>query len=555
MKKALILAMAMTTAAGAWSQPCGWEWTRNYGSTGRDEGSKITRDASGNLYVYGVFTGTATFGSFSLTASGTGVDLFVLRMSDDGSVTHAWSAGGAGKDETPGGLAVDASGNIYLCGTFKGTASFGTTTLNAVGGPDDDDVFVAKINPGAGFEWARRAGGIGRDGAYALALDASATVFVGGEVTGSAAFAETVVEVGANWQAFVAAYNAAGNLTWVKTTTSTGSDNSAFITGLSVDPQGNLVAVGSFTGAVNFGTNVRTATPQGLNFDVFVAKFSSTNGAEIWSQTAGGSDIDIATCVATDPNGRIFLAGNFFGSITFPTQPVLTAVGGLFDRDVFVASYSSSGNVRWAAKGGGAADWDEAYGIAIDPQNNVHVVGQFFASAAFGSFLLASAGGYDGFIVKYDNSGPLLSAVRVGGTGGESINAVTVNGYGEVYAAGYFSATATFGSQTLTAPGSQINAFVAQACAFAPVWPGDANNDGLVNLADYFFTAGAYGFAGPARPQQGTLWQAYRAGPGWLSQSSFQGQAVNNLYLDANGDGAINLLDVAVTVVHRGLSR
>jgi hypothetical protein len=233
----------------------------------------------------------------------------------------------------------------------------------------------------------------------------------------------------------------------------------------------------------------------------------------------------------------------------------LTAVGGSFDRDVFVASYSTGGSVRWAAKGGGAADWDEAYGVAIDPQNNVHVVGQFFSAAAFGSFLLTAGGGYDGFIVKYDNNGPLLSATRVGGTGGESCNGAVVNGYGEVYVAGYFSSTATFGTQTLTAPGAQTNAFVGKACAFAPVWPGDANNDGVVTLADYFFTAGGYGFAGPVRPQQGTLWQAYRAGPGWFSQSSFQGQPVNNLFLDANGDGVINLLDVAVTVVHRGLSR
>ncbi|MCS7084557.1 MAG: hypothetical protein NZ534_00575 [Bacteroidia bacterium] len=546
---------AILFAANASAQPCTWNWVRNYGSSGEDKAVKIVRDASGNLYVYGVFAATTNFGQFALTAAGTGVDLFVLRMNDAGTVTHAWKAGGANKNEVPGGLAVDATGNIYLSGTFNGTASFGNTTLNAAGGPDDDDVFVAKINPTSGFEWARRAGGVGRDGGYALALNAAGTIFVGGEITGAAAFGEILLDVGSNWQAFVAAYNSAGAAVWAKATVPTGTDNSAFITDLTLDPQGNLVAVGSFPGTVNFGASVKSALPKGLNFDMFVGKFNPNNGGEIWVQTAGGTDIDIATCAAVDGNGRIFTAGNFFGSITFPTQPTLTAVGGAGDRDVFIASYSASGAVRWAAKGGGAADWDEAYAIAIDPLNNVYVGGQFFAAAAFDGVLLSSGGGYDGFIVKYDNAGPLIQAVSFGGAGGESCNALVVNVYGEVFAAGYFSGTVNLGSQTLTAPGSLTNAFVGQACAFPAVWPGDANNDGAVTTADYFFTAGAYGIAGPPRPQQGVNWQAYRAGPGWLSQSSFQGQTINNLYLDANGDGVVNLLDVAVTVVNRGRTR
>ncbi|MDW8332845.1 MAG: hypothetical protein RMM53_01380 [Bacteroidia bacterium] len=87
------------------------------------------------------------------------------------------------------------------------------------------------------------------------------------------------------------------------------------------------------------------------------------------------------------------------------------------------------------------------------------------------------------------------------------------------------------------------------------VWPGDANNDGTVDVYDYFFTAGAYGLNGPARSVQGTLWQAYSTGQPWPSNSNFQGNIVNNVYLDANGDGIVNLMDVAATIVNRGLSR
>lgn len=87
------------------------------------------------------------------------------------------------------------------------------------------------------------------------------------------------------------------------------------------------------------------------------------------------------------------------------------------------------------------------------------------------------------------------------------------------------------------------------------VWPGDANNDGTVTVLDYFFTAGSYGKTGAARAEQGTLWQAYLATQLWATDSNFQGVIVNDMYVDANGDGVINLFDVAVTIVNRGLSR
>ncbi len=87
------------------------------------------------------------------------------------------------------------------------------------------------------------------------------------------------------------------------------------------------------------------------------------------------------------------------------------------------------------------------------------------------------------------------------------------------------------------------------------VWPGDANNDGTVDVYDYFFCTGAYGLTGSSRNQQGTIWQAYSAEELWSSNSNFQGNLINNVYLDANGDGTVNLMDVAATIVNRGQSR
>jgi hypothetical protein len=86
------------------------------------------------------------------------------------------------------------------------------------------------------------------------------------------------------------------------------------------------------------------------------------------------------------------------------------------------------------------------------------------------------------------------------------------------------------------------------------VWPGDANANGTVNLDDFYLVSSGYGATGPARGSVSTLWAAQPAGNNWASTASYKGVNVNRKYLDANGDGVVNLLDVAASIVNRGQS-
>ncbi|MCS7085250.1 MAG: hypothetical protein RMM53_03440, partial [Bacteroidia bacterium] len=89
----------------------------------------------------------------------------------------------------------------------------------------------------------------------------------------------------------------------------------------------------------------------------------------------------------------------------------------------------------------------------------------------------------------------------------------------------------------------------------AVVWPGDADNDGTVSISDMFLIAGGYGRTGPARANPGSNWQGYAADQLWSNQTPYRQTIINNVYLDANGDGTINLFDVAIAVQYRGNSR
>jgi len=108
-----------------------WQWAVRAGGTELDEGWGVAVDASGNAYITGGFHGTATFGSTTLISEGSR-DVFVAKLNTNGAWQWAVRAGGTDIDDGTG-VAVDTDGNVYITGLFYGTATFGGTTLISYG--------------------------------------------------------------------------------------------------------------------------------------------------------------------------------------------------------------------------------------------------------------------------------------------------------------------------------------------------------------------------------------------------------------------------------------
>ena len=106
-----------------------WQWAVQVGASGLDGG--IAVDSVGNIYVTGVFNENATFGNTHLTSSGD-YDIFISKLSNNGSWQWAVNAGGSSDDDVYG-IAVDSSGNAYVTGFFNETATFGNTNLTSSG--------------------------------------------------------------------------------------------------------------------------------------------------------------------------------------------------------------------------------------------------------------------------------------------------------------------------------------------------------------------------------------------------------------------------------------
>jgi uncharacterized protein (AIM24 family) len=243
------------------------QFVQTAGGTGFDIGSGIAVDGSGKPIVTGYFQETANFGAISKTSTGSG-DIFVAKY-DPVGVSWSWvqTAGGTSFDNGDG-VAVDASGSIFISGHFQGTADFNGTSKTSVG---DSDIFVAKYNNSGTVQWVQTAGGTSLDSSSEIALDTSGNVFITGSFEETASFGNISKTSAGNADIFVTKYDNSGAVQWVQTAGGTSSPISVSDrgTGIVVDANGNAFITGYFVGTANFGAISKTAN---AFEDFFVAR-------------------------------------------------------------------------------------------------------------------------------------------------------------------------------------------------------------------------------------------------------------------------------------------
>ncbi len=306
-----------------------WLWAVQAGGQDFDYGTGIALDGAGNAYLSGYFYGTTTFGTQSLVASGgdSDADIFVAKLDPDGNWLWAVTAGGTDND-AGFRIDVDGSGNAFLVGMFKNTASFGSQTLTASG---DFDAFAAKLDPSGNWLWAAGAGGIHPDSGYGIALEDSGAVYVTGLFMGTATFGSHTLTASAddtNTDIFVARLDPSGN--WLWAARAGGTDHDAGFN-IVTDDSGNAWVTGAFSRTATFGSHSLTA---GGYFDVFVAKLNPS-GNWLWAARAGGTEFDdsYGYGIALDGSDNACVTGYFNGTANFGSHSLIT--NGY--RDIFVA--------------------------------------------------------------------------------------------------------------------------------------------------------------------------------------------------------------------------
>jgi hypothetical protein len=121
------------------------QWLRRYGQLGSGACYGITVDSVGAIYATGYFdtTGTLTLGSTPLSANSSSGSIFFAKLNSSGSVSVASSYGG--KTGAYGDVvALGASGDVYLVGTFSVWIRVASTKLKTAG-PTSTATFISRL--------------------------------------------------------------------------------------------------------------------------------------------------------------------------------------------------------------------------------------------------------------------------------------------------------------------------------------------------------------------------------------------------------------------------
>jgi gliding motility-associated-like protein len=442
-----------------------YQWAKSIGGSNEDLSSCVAVDNNGFVYIAGYFQGSnidfdpSPTASTLLTSSSNSRDGYLAKFTTTGNFVWAFKIGGSNKDVIQG-VSVDASGNPFVTGYFRGAnVDFdpgpGTAFLTSVGDDGSDpgyggDIFIAKYSPAGQYQWAFNIGGtlIG-DAGITIANDAAGNVYAGGYFGNSADFdpspTGTQLLNGASGTAYIAKYNGNGQYQWAFNFGLGNSNNSPF--GMKVDAAGNVYTTGYFSGTnIDFNpspTVTNTLSSNG-NFEVFVSKYN-TNGQYQWAFSMGGVNLDVGRDIEIDPSGNVYVVGDFNGTnIDFDPSPTGTALFSTVGFDVFLAKYNNNGQFQWAKKYGGTGNdisWSLAYA-----NNAIYITGSFQNTINFsptGVDNLTSNGANDFYMTKFDVNGNYICSFAIGGSGNDDAYRVDADNAGNLFVTGILSSANT----------------------------------------------------------------------------------------------------------------
>ncbi len=348
-----------------------------------------------------------------------------------------------GGDATDHGrhVAVDQMGNIVVAGI---TASRNFPVRNAFQSQlaGNLDAWVVKMTRDGGVLWATYYGGRGVEEVSGLAVDPAGNIILSG-FTSSADFpvsenARQKQLAGKN-DAFIVSFNLDGERNWSTLLGGTFSDEA---NGLAVDRSGNIIICGG-SYSTNFPITDKCLQPSnGGDYDVFVAKFS-TSGELRWSTYFGGYSLDYGTAVAAEADGAITVTGYTEGR-NFPVTSTAdqgSYAGGAYDA--FLLRLSPAGERVWSTFVGGS-DTEQGTDVASDGKGGVVITG-YSQSTDFhqrnGVGQTALAGRVDVFVSKYDARGTRQWSTFIGGRRLDDATGVTIMGDASVVVTGYTEST------------------------------------------------------------------------------------------------------------------
>lgn len=340
--------------AGMFDSPAMWSYDDHWVNT-------IVADDAGNVFVSGVFNGTADFdpdtaSSASYTMTGTPSsgnvenDMFLVKLTNTGDFVWAKKIAGTGFVECRD-MVLDDLGNIYCTGDLGGTANFnpGSATYNLNGGWGEG-IFTAKYSSSGSFIWATVFQGDYRVEGKVIDLDPDGNILLGGWFEEDCDFGPITLDAGwyDRW-GYVCKMTNSGTVIYAKPYT---SSDALYVTGLKCDTLGNVNLAGYFDDGADLDPDTGTyfqTVPNNVHMLFFTQLDSNGMMNYVNTITTTQGNYNSSTGLGIDENQEYY-----FSTLLVDTFILQTQLGTISDTFTigssstdYIFKFDHSGNLAW----------------------------------------------------------------------------------------------------------------------------------------------------------------------------------------------------------------
>jgi hypothetical protein len=443
------------------------QWAKQIQSSSNtdSERGRIITDGQNN-YIIGDFGSALYLPNDTLNANGIN-DIFIAKIDANGNNLWCKNIGGNSNSTLDGEYAKGAydpvNNCIYLAGHFVNFISFGAAgTLYG-----NSDIFLVKMDLDGNFIWAKKGGGNGYDDAQVY-VNPYGKIYLVTQSRDSAYFDNYHIGPGGG----IVTYDSNGNClsAEVKYTYSFIDNNVISLNFIEKD----LI----FTGSVvsnNFTIDTANFSSAG-DKDAFIARADST-GKIKWLHHFGSESRESIYEVNINHNNNI--------TFTVGVSDTLDFLGNILPIsgwDILLSTIDENGGLIWFKKFNiNSNSISAVMSSKINSDRTLVIAGFFNGTANLGNLQMSSTTTQDMFIVKFDSLGNCLSYHNFGRA---TANSLAIDNNNNIYVLGNFYDNVNIGNTSLSVLFSNPDLYLAKFDAATYTNTRTAPNNTLIIYAN-----------------------------------------------------------------------
>jgi hypothetical protein len=286
------------------------------------------------------------------------------------------------------GMAASPDGGVFIAGDMVGTLDFG---MGSVGVLDERALFLARYDAAGELEWVKLFPCDNNKTAIADIAVKDGLVVIAGEVEGA-----LTLDIGSSYgnEAFIAQFTSDGAFVWQR-----------FLTGVllqtaravAYSQNGKIVVAGEYEGPIAGAAMIPLAAANKAN--IFVAKLFNANGAvdKIWG-FGDSSKAQRVRDVTTTFGNDIVLVGNYAGAFPFPNNVNMPNAN--TGDDAYITTLTPSGEHKWHISAGNLNNQYLSTVTSSPDSTGIYTAGCFLGDLTIDGQMINSGALYDLFVMK-----------------------------------------------------------------------------------------------------------------------------------------------------------